>query len=225
MLLNNSDRARQALAVFWCVILLAGVSIIFSGVHLAFLDSPDLNSMIDLAASILTLLQLVVLVLSAVYFIRWFRRAYANLERVGFSIEHEDKWAAGAWFVPYMNLRRPYTIMREIWRNTQLLSHDTVQPHGLLRWWWAAFLIRSIVANISSRITAHPETLLQLQNAIIANLIDCAFTIISAILSIMVIKRVSDFEQQLALYQEVEKIGRPAPEAVNIGATEEELYY
>ncbi|GGF13923.1 hypothetical protein GCM10011383_26450 [Hymenobacter cavernae] len=124
-----------------------------------------------------------------------------------------------------MNLRRPYTIMREIWRNTQLLACDAVQPHKLLYWWWAAFLVRAFVANISSRITANPETLVQLQNAIIADLIDYGLTIISALLTIAVIRRVSDFEQQLALRQQVETIGGPAPEPVDLGATEEELYY
>ncbi|HEX8350711.1 MAG TPA: DUF4328 domain-containing protein [Hymenobacter sp.] len=225
MLRDNNDRAEQAIVVFWCVVLVNAVSLLFGFVHLAILDSSGFDTIVNMTAGLLTLMHLTILVLSVTYFIRWFRRAYANLERAGIVIEHEEKWAAGAWFVPFMNLARPYSIMREIWRDTQLLARDSVQPHTLLNWWWTAFLVKNVVTNISSRMTSGAETLIELHSAVIANLFDSSFKIISALLTIAVIRRVRDFEQQLALRQQVEAIGAPAPEPVDVGATEEELYY
>src|SRR4249919_2196416 len=54
-----------------------------------------------------------------VSFIMWFRRAYWNLHQVNVSAAHfPEGWAAGAWFVPFINLIRPYRIMQQIWKGT-----------------------------------------------------------------------------------------------------------
>ncbi len=51
----------------------------------------------------------------------WFRRAYFNLHQKVSYLSHSEGWAAGSWFVPIVNLYRPYQIMKEIYVETKEL--------------------------------------------------------------------------------------------------------
>jgi hypothetical protein len=70
--------------------------------------SDELNAFIGFA-------QFGLLVLTAILFIRWFRRAYRNVEPLGGERRFKTGWAIGGWFVPFLNLWRPEQIANDIW--------------------------------------------------------------------------------------------------------------
>ncbi|WP_324671005.1 DUF4328 domain-containing protein [Hymenobacter sp. GOD-10R] len=162
---------------------------------------------------------------AVIYFFSWFRRAYANLQRAGCRTEHSNGWAIGAWFVPILNLFRPYSIMREIWDDTHRLAYGTEPPRPLLGWWWASFLVMSIMSRVSNSLSDQDKTAQQLENAAIGDAIHSLFVVVFILLTIAIIKRVAVAEEQLLLRQQVNSIGELAPEPVDLGATEEEHYY
>jgi len=59
--------------------------------------------------------------ISVITFIMWFRRAYFNLHQKVNHLSYSEGWAAGSWFVPIINLYRPYQIMKEIYIETKKL--------------------------------------------------------------------------------------------------------
>lgn len=229
---DNTDRAAQAALVFKCVAVFYALVAVQDVVYASFLETTDMDNPEGTALLVLAtqglmgLLQIVAVIGSAVYFIRWFRRAYANLGRAGLQTEHSEGWAAGAWFVPFMNLVRPYTIMREIWRGNQQLAGTGIRPHTLLKWWWAAYLAHSTVANITGRMTFSAETNLEQINATWADFCSSLFDIVSAVLSVLVIQRVQQLAENAELHHLVNRLGAPAPapQAQEFSPTEEDMY-
>ena len=67
----------------------------------------------NLRVQLVAILVLIIRLASIIVFIMWFRRAYNNLHKIGVPhLEFSEGWGAGAWFVPFINLARPYTIMK-----------------------------------------------------------------------------------------------------------------
>jgi hypothetical protein len=88
--------------------------------------------------------QLIVFVATAVFFLRWFRRAYANAPALGaVQPRWTPAWAVGYWFVPIYSLIRPKQIANEIW--------ESAEPGGrrrLVDFWWAAWLLGNFLTLI-----------------------------------------------------------------------------
>jgi hypothetical protein len=143
------------------------------------------------------------LIACATTFIMWFRRAYANLHRLnsGSILSYEEGWAAGAWFVPFLNLVRPFTIMKEIWNETQSNipgkeKHDGIQGTALIGWWWAAWLTYNIVTNATSRMNqgTDPESL---ASYLRTDAVTSLLVVPAALLAIQVVLQTNRFEQEL----------------------------
>lgn len=213
---DNSRRAQQAIGSF---LVLAGVlllTILSDFWYLGQLTPGQSADEIDgslpgLAHNLLPLAELAALITSFVLLIRWLRRAYWNLHALQQHLDYSEGWAAGAWFVPFVNLYRPYSIVKEVWRQTQLLASERVDPHGLLRAWWVLFTLRSFVSNVSGRLVGSAATTEQVQSATGVDLVSAVLGIATALLTVRVVRRIAEFEEQLALLQQVKQLGGPAP--------------
>ena len=91
-------------------------------------------------------------------FLFWIHRVSKNLKPLG--VEHQrfsPCWAVGWWFIPIMNLFRPYQVMKDIWAGSYPHQEfDPVSP--LLGPWWAIFLLSGWVGNISWRLVISGDT-------------------------------------------------------------------
>src|SRR3989442_456479 len=61
----------------------------------------------DARQALIGLLQSAILLTTAVLFILWLRRCYANLDGLGGRRRYSVRWAIWGWFVPFMSLWRP----------------------------------------------------------------------------------------------------------------------
>lgn len=99
-------------------------------------------------------IEIIVSVILAVVMILWMRRAYYNLSIHPMTYtEHPEGWAAGAWFVPFVNLVRPYQIVREIWEKTQQLANieSLRASSAIIGYWWAGYIGRVVLNQVSIR--------------------------------------------------------------------------
>ncbi|HEX8930095.1 MAG TPA: DUF4328 domain-containing protein, partial [Actinomycetota bacterium] len=96
----------------------------------------------------------ILLLLTALVFLLWFRRAYWNLLALGAGrLRYTGGWAVWGWLVPLLSLVRPKQLLNDIWR-----ASDPALPVGqpeawrrrpvpsVLTWWWLVFL-SSVVAR------------------------------------------------------------------------------
>lgn len=93
-----------------------------------------------------SLLQLVATVPTAILFITWLYRALVS-ERGRRHPRHAAWWAIAGWFVPVMNLFRPYQMVQELYRHTRPTGREGRWPL-VLAWWlvWLASFVSSTVA-------------------------------------------------------------------------------
>jgi Domain of unknown function (DUF4328) len=103
--------------------------------------------------------QSLVYIVTAVAFCMWFYRAYKNLKvwRIP-GLKYSPGWAVGYFFIPILNLFRPYQIAQEIWK-----ASDPRVPIEGPQWrdnsgssvvgaWWAFWLIANFVGQIDFRL-------------------------------------------------------------------------
>lgn len=74
-------------------------------------------------------------VIAAVCFLRWKHRAYANLPALGSPApRYSPGWTVGSYFVPILNLFRPYRAMKDVHNGTLGQPLTTGVP-AITRWW------------------------------------------------------------------------------------------
>ncbi len=158
---------------------------------------------IDTVQAILGLAQLVLFVSCAIAFLMWIHRAHKNLKAAGIvGLEYTPGWAVGGFFVPFLNLVRPFQVMKEIWAGSEYLSADprpkiwrSVPPSPLVGWWWALFLVTSFLGNASGRLMLRADELGELIAAGWVTLFSDLADIPSSILAILVVRRVTGFQE------------------------------
>lgn len=207
----NEDRAQIAVALIWIVMsieILALISGYFQYDLLKFVSdggnvTVEEASANDNRESLIGLLYVVVFVISGITFIRWFRRAYFNLHQMVDNLSHTEGWAAGAWFVPFVNLYRPYQIMKEMHEVSMgLISRSGLELNSKLSlerlsFWWTFWIINSILGQILFRITLKAETIEQLIISTQLGMFCNFLGIPLAILTVFIIKNYATVEPQL----------------------------
>ncbi len=210
----NTQRAKLAIALIWTVLLFE-ILTIFSG-YLQYNLLQELDQGVDISMEEIdnndlreTLLGVgygIVFLISAICFISWFRRSYYNLhQRVNY-LQFPEGWAAGSWFVPILNLFRPFQIMKELYVDTPLYlkKNDITPPIKLntatLGIWWMLWIISNILGQVIFRASNSADSLDELLNLTIASMV---LGIIGIPLALLAIKIVSDYSRVEQLLWEV----------------------
>ena len=158
----NGQRAKYAIMLIWILLLLEIILLISNYLQYDFLQivaiggdfSMEYAELIDSRARAITNVYLIAWVVSAVTFIQWFRRAYFNLHLKVSHLSQTEGWAAGSWFVPIINLYRPYQIMKELYMETnELLIKNKFSVSGglttnVLGSWWTLWIISTFLGQI-----------------------------------------------------------------------------
>ena len=217
MLRDNQQRARTARVIFLLFSFLSGSLVLVS---LAGLNLPDWNGAADGTSSgfttalyygyiLLGLGHFFFLALSYIWLIMWMRRAYYNLHQLpNIHPEYSDGWAAGAWFVPFLNFVRPYTIMKEVWQDTQRAAWGRiVAPATVLGWWWATFIIKLLMSRITAKMGSSEAGITH--EDLLPSLLDAGSQLLFSVFTWYVIGRVATFEEELTVRQQVGQLGQP----------------
>ncbi len=122
-------------------------------------------------------LQFIVYLGTVVAFLTWFHRVHKNLPALGGrDLLYTPGWAVGGFFVPFLNLVRPFQVMREVWHGSDPSGverdagssgpsmRNQLGTPALVGWWWALFLISGFLGNIIMRMGfSENQTLDELQ--------------------------------------------------------------
>lgn len=99
----------------------------------------------------IALVYMAVYLFSGVAFIQWFRRAYYNLHTLDPDLSWDESWAAASWFIPVLNLFRPFQIMREMYRKTLIslsgsgAGLDYKVSLTPVAWWWILWIAQDLI--------------------------------------------------------------------------------
>ncbi len=208
----NGSRARFAIYMLWIMFGLEIVSLISSSFQYSLLQdalngepvTDEMWSMNDLRESLVSLVYLMGYIGMLVAFIMWFRRAYYNLHQRTGGLNYTEGWAAGAWFVPIINLYRPCEIMYELYNKTwQVLASkegaDSPQkcPTSTIGWWWALWIINIVAGQFAFRISLTAETVDGLITSTFISIIGSLIGILLMVFSLKVVDDYSKIEKNL----------------------------
>lgn len=173
----------------------------------------------DLREQFLAIVFLMLYITSAVTFILWFRRAYFNLHQKINHLTHTEGWAAGSWFVPFINLYRPYQIMAELYNETaELLAKRGFKRKVKLDTtfvgiWWFLWLVSNLLANIVFRMSNSATDIDQFLNFTALDMGSDVLGIILSLITLKVIKTYAHAESFLIQLKDEEET-LPVSEAV-----------
>jgi len=139
------------------------------------------------AAAVIALLGLVA---GAACFLPWFHRAYKNLAAMH-GTRHKPGWAIGGWFVPFLNLVRPYQIAKEL---ASLSGSKPTTPTNALPVWWAMVILATVVNRYM--FTYNPETIDEFIRFDTVSPIADALWIVAGIFLLVVVRKVTKAQEE-----------------------------
>src|ERR1044072_835531 len=104
----------------------------------------EIMSIWAMLLGLLVFVLLPVYILTVIFFLIWLNRSYKNLTPLGAQhLEFSSGWAVGYWFIPFVNLLKPFQVVREVWNQSdpdadpQLNFLTSTGTPALLGFWWA----------------------------------------------------------------------------------------
>jgi heme/copper-type cytochrome/quinol oxidase subunit 2 len=205
-----SSSSRWVQIIFAISVILALAAVI-SG----FLQSQLLNEILnggtiteaaasanDAREGTIGIIQSVVLILGIIVFLMWVYRASKNLHSLEKPrLKYSPGWAVGWFFVPFASLFQPYKAVAEVYKasnpeiDPNLLDVEDLKTPGIVKWWWAFFLISNFLGNIASRLVLHGDTVNDLLTSTYAYLVSDAFDIIGLFVTIMMVRQISQSQE------------------------------
>ena len=204
----NEQRSQNAILLIWIALAVNCISLVSSYFQYELLQtaanggeiSTELVTSNDNREQAIGIVQIIVFIISAITFIQWFRRAYFNLHLRVNHLSHSEGWAAGCWFVPIVNLFRPYQIMKELFQDTYLfLKRNEVHTKEhfsmiSLSLWWTFWIIDRFVGQFVFKYAMKADTIEELTTSTIAQIISNGIGIVLAIITINIISEYSKLE-------------------------------
>jgi hypothetical protein len=92
-------------------------------------------------------IQIAVFAITAVFFLAWLFRLRINVRALGVrKLEFARRWSLLGFFVPVLNVVRPYQVIAEVWRASDPSVLDpfewkSVEAPQILALWWGTFVI------------------------------------------------------------------------------------
>lgn len=213
----NKNRAKVAVIFLWIVLVVEILNLVSNAMQYNLLMEANNGVWIsdeaaqanDSRVQAVSALYVLALLVSGITFILWFRRAYYNLHQKVKHLSFHDNWAAGSWFVPFINLYRPYQIMKEIYTETlkylqQSLGLSNLHLNTkLLGVWWFLWISTGILSQISAKLYNKADTITQMMNMTLLDLISGFMGILAAMFAIKIIKDYSRVEEYLHGHTEI----------------------
>ena len=168
-------RADVVVALTWGLIALQVVMLwpTVDAVRWWSMDNPEAEweplggrSLRPLAAVARTLpgrLFMVLYPVTAVFWCTWVHRTYRNLPALGAAgLTQTPGRAVAYYFIPVLNLFRPYQVMKETWRASDphyvgAADWQSLTTPALLRWWWAMHVVTFFVTHGTVEIALRPK--------------------------------------------------------------------
>ncbi len=189
------------------------------------LISPDSTVELDTGESVgvglmivglVAILELVGRVVCAVLFLIWLYRVFANLRVIGArNLEFSPGWAVGWWFVPFLNLGKPFQVVRELYteshnaadRAANEISDISTETVGF---WWGTYLISLFALRISDALAGgaddRPSHYFPVAY-IVGNLLAAA----AAALAIMIIRNTNRWQEYAVAFGHPRESLEPPP--------------
>lgn len=161
------------------------------------------------------LLEIPLRLLTIIFFLLWEHRAFSNLSALkARNLDFSPGWAVGWWFIPFLNLFKPFQVMRELWNEsdpdfdaeTGFLNSASGAP-PVMSFWWAFFIIAGLFGNVANNVAdAEGDAADYFPSAF---LVASLFQIAAAVSAVYIVKNIT--RRQEERFQKLGNSGQYAP--------------
>lgn len=156
--------------------------LVYSKVDPDFIPEPDVQLgdwIFTIGGSIQSLFLLVIYIV----FAAWIYRVSMNLHILSDTkMKYSPVGALGWYFVPVLNIFKPYLAMKEIW----MVSHKDYGPSSFLKLWWFCWLFSGVVSTAVWNYSVSMDTLSRYiafcQTYVVGNIVDIFLTLFALLL-------------------------------------------
>ncbi len=152
----------------------------------------------DQRQNIISGLYLIIFLISAILIMRWTYVANYNVHQLGAqNMKFSPRWSIGYYFIPILNLWKPYQAMKEIWKTSKSpLSWESATASSVLSLWWLLWIISSIMGRVIFNMSKSTNELTELLNLNIITQISNMLDIVLAIVTLAVINNIYRMQSQ-----------------------------
>jgi hypothetical protein len=204
---------RILIILLWILALLGPVALMFGYIErsvlndikeLSFASEEEIHAAAqasDRNMMIIGILQLIAGIASIIVWFMWVFRSNKLARALGATaMKYSPGWSVGWFFVPVMNLFKPYFAMKEIYLatmdpkgfDTEKEVEDQPESLNIMKLWWLVYLVDSWLGRIAFRQTMRADTIDQLIAANGFVLASDAVTIIASLTMIWLVREFSD---------------------------------
>lgn len=204
--------SRLVIGVFVAVIVISVVAVVSDvGVVwflLSAVEGQEFDTatayQIDQRQSIIGSVQTGLNLLSAVLFLVWFYHSEKHLEIMGVGgMRYSPKWAVGGFFVPLLNLVRPYQVMADVWAGSQYAS--TAEDRrtwietpfwSFVGAWWVLFLLMRTIGSWANSMLTNAYSIAGLIDAMWAVTAADFIVIPAAAVTLALVRRITRLQEE-----------------------------
>ena len=160
---------------------------------------PSLEFALDAAGAsdalqgVLAIVTFMIFLTTGILVLKWIYRANYNARQLGaMDMTFTPSWSIGWYFIPVVNLWKPYRAMKEIWHASANPKTWKDQRHtpSLLPWWWCLWIISNMIANASMRLGLIDDNIDSLLFANVVRQVSSGMQIVLILILLRIIHRV-----------------------------------
>lgn len=141
----------------------------------------------DLRQGLIGLSQILLFLVTAIVFCRWTYQIMGNARAVSDkSMKHSPGWAVGYYFIPVVNLWKPYQSLREAYEIFIGLEQGK-KDKVVFPLWWSAWIVSGILGQIVFKLSLKAEELEQLIQASMFTIGSDAFDIFLDVMAVFLV--------------------------------------
>lgn len=142
-----------------------------------------------------TSMEVLAILVTGVLFIVWLHTAHRSSRMDRPAMRHSSGWAIGGWFVPVLNLWRPFQMVSDVRRGATGDADAGVSFRQ--GWWWGTWVALSVMSGVVSalyrRVAGAPvggEYVEALGDAASWEQLSSGLSIVSALLAVLVVQEI-----------------------------------
>ncbi|HEX8163778.1 MAG TPA: DUF4328 domain-containing protein [Pyrinomonadaceae bacterium] len=180
----------------------------------------------DLLMGLAGLTEVLVFIATVVAFLMWLHRAYKNLHAFGVRTEMSPGWAVGNWFIPFLNLVRPYQSVKELWIKSDPgvdFTHGFaragagVGSTALVGFWWFLWILANFASRAYNRLDRVEFDLGRSEIVDWAGEASSILTLAAAVLAAMVVRTIDRMQAEKSRQQGLNLWPAPPPPPEHFG--------
>jgi hypothetical protein len=152
----------------------------------------------------IAVIQLGLLIVSAITFLMWLYLARLNLDAFGVEgVRFAPRWTWLGFVIPVMNVYRPYQVVAEIWkasnpraRSPAFSAWKHTEVNDIVKVWWGSWLILNAVGRLLRRTYDYTDTIDSLLTSNLLTLVLDIGGVIGAGIAILFVRGLTQRQNQ-----------------------------